>query len=81
LIRNSEEGTNQRTIARSLQPVLVSANFGRLFSCVADAAQTIVDFDRVGIELVAIAEASTWRTLMAGRWRRWRACSPSWSGT
>jgi len=36
--------------------VIVVAKFARLFSCVADAAQTIVDFDWMGIELVAIVE-------------------------
>jgi len=33
------------------------AKFDRLFRSVADAAQSIVDFDRMGIELVAIAES------------------------
>jgi len=30
--------------------------FARFFRCVADAAQTIVVFERMGIELFAIAE-------------------------
>jgi DNA invertase Pin-like site-specific DNA recombinase len=34
----------------------VVAKFDRLFRSVADAAQTIADFDKRGIELVAIAE-------------------------
>jgi len=42
--------------ARKNKPVLVVAKFDRLFRSVADAAQTIADFDRRGIELVAIAE-------------------------
>jgi DNA invertase Pin-like site-specific DNA recombinase len=37
-------------------PMVVVAKFDRLFRSVADAAQTIVDFDRMGIELVSIAE-------------------------
>jgi DNA invertase Pin-like site-specific DNA recombinase len=42
--------------ARKKKPVLVVAKFDRLFRSVADAAQTIADFDKRGIELVAIAE-------------------------
>ncbi len=42
--------------ARKNKPVLVVAKFDRLFRSVADAAQSIADFDRRGIELVAIAE-------------------------
>jgi site-specific DNA recombinase len=42
--------------ARRLRPVVVVARLDRLFRSVADAAQTIVDFDRRGIELVAISE-------------------------
>jgi site-specific DNA recombinase len=38
------------------KPVVVVARLDRLFRSVADAAQTISDFDRYGIELVAIAE-------------------------
>src|ERR1700716_1231563 len=41
---------------RKSKPVLVVAKFDRLFRSVADAAQTIADFDKKGIELVAIAE-------------------------
>jgi DNA invertase Pin-like site-specific DNA recombinase len=41
---------------RKNKPVLVVAKFDRLFRSVADAAQTIADFDKKGIELVAIAE-------------------------
>jgi DNA invertase Pin-like site-specific DNA recombinase len=37
-------------------PVVVVARPERLFRSVAHAAQTIADFDRFGIELVAIAE-------------------------
>jgi DNA invertase Pin-like site-specific DNA recombinase len=44
------------TEARRTQPVVVVARLDRLFRSVADAAQTITDFDRYGIELVAIAE-------------------------
>jgi DNA invertase Pin-like site-specific DNA recombinase len=36
--------------------VVVVAKFDRLFRSVADAAQTITDFDKKDIELVAIAE-------------------------
>ncbi|MFO0969295.1 MAG: recombinase family protein [Gemmataceae bacterium] len=42
--------------ARKEKPVVVVAKFDRLFRSVADAAATIADFDRKGIELVAIAE-------------------------
>jgi DNA invertase Pin-like site-specific DNA recombinase len=42
--------------ARRSRPVVVVARLDRLFRSVADAAQTIVDFDRLGIELVAISE-------------------------
>jgi len=42
------------TIARKRKPVIVVATFDRLFRSVA--AQTIVDFDRMGIEPAAIAE-------------------------
>src|SRR5207237_5800541 len=38
------------------KPVLIVAKFDRLFRSVADAAQTIVDFEKRGIELAAIAE-------------------------
>jgi DNA invertase Pin-like site-specific DNA recombinase len=43
--------------AKKNKPILVVAKFDRLFRSVADAAQTIVDFDKKGIELVAIAES------------------------
>jgi DNA invertase Pin-like site-specific DNA recombinase len=36
--------------------VVVVARLDRLFRSVADAAQTICEFDRHGIELVAISE-------------------------
>jgi DNA invertase Pin-like site-specific DNA recombinase len=42
--------------ARKNKPILVVAKFDRLFRSVADAAQTIADFDKKGIELVAISE-------------------------
>src|SRR5262245_5714541 len=42
--------------ARRHRAVVIVAKFDRLFRSVADAAQTIADFDRRGIELVAIAE-------------------------
>ena len=41
--------------ARTTKAVVVVAKFDRLFRSVADAAQTIADFNRRGIELVAIA--------------------------
>src|SRR5262245_57931312 len=43
--------------ARRTRPVVVVARLDRLFRSVADAAQTIADFDRLGIELVAISES------------------------
>jgi site-specific DNA recombinase len=49
-------GIKLLSIARKSKPVIVVAKFDRLFRSVADAAQTIVDFDRMGIEPVAIAE-------------------------
>jgi DNA invertase Pin-like site-specific DNA recombinase len=42
--------------ARRTQPVVVVARLDRLFRSVADAAQIICEFDRYGIDLVAIAE-------------------------
>src|SRR5271169_2752133 len=42
--------------ARCTHPVVVVARLDRLFRSVADAAQTICEFDRYGIQLVAIAE-------------------------
>jgi DNA invertase Pin-like site-specific DNA recombinase len=42
--------------ARRTKPVVVVAKLDRLFRSVADAAQTICEFDRHGIELVAICE-------------------------
>jgi len=41
---------------RKTKAVVVVAKFDRLFRSVADAAQSIADFNRRGIELVAIAE-------------------------
>jgi site-specific DNA recombinase len=43
--------------ARRTHPVVVVARLDRLFRSVADAAQAICEFDRYGIELVAIAES------------------------
>jgi site-specific DNA recombinase len=43
-------------VARRTKPVVVVAKLDRLFRSVSDAAQTITDFDRYGIELVAISE-------------------------
>jgi site-specific DNA recombinase len=42
--------------ARKTKAVVVVAKFDRLFRSVADAAQSIADFNHRGIELVAIAE-------------------------
>jgi DNA invertase Pin-like site-specific DNA recombinase len=42
--------------AKKNKPVLIVAKFDRLFRSVADAAQTIAEFDKKGIELVAIVE-------------------------
>ena len=49
-------GSGLLTHARRFKAVVVVAKFDRLFRSVADAAQTIADFNRRGIELVAIAE-------------------------
>ncbi len=50
-------GARLLALARKSKPVVVVAKFDRLFRSVADAAQTIADFDRRDIELVAIAES------------------------
>jgi DNA invertase Pin-like site-specific DNA recombinase len=42
--------------ARRTKTIVVVAKLDRLFRSVADATQTIADFDRLGIELVAISE-------------------------
>jgi DNA invertase Pin-like site-specific DNA recombinase len=42
--------------AQKNKPILVVAKFDRLFRSVADAAQTIADFEKKGIELAAISE-------------------------
>src|SRR5262249_33884437 len=42
--------------ARRIKPVVVVAKLDRHFRSVADAGQTIISFDRYGIELVAISE-------------------------
>ena len=49
-------GARLLALARKSKPVVVVAKFDRLFRSVADAAQSIADFDRKDIELVAIAE-------------------------
>jgi DNA invertase Pin-like site-specific DNA recombinase len=49
-------GAKLLAIARKGKPVVVVAKFDRLFRSVADAATIIADFDRKGIELVAIGE-------------------------
>jgi len=50
------DGARLLAEVRKNKPVLVVAKFDRLFRSVADAAQTITDFDKKGIELVSIAE-------------------------
>jgi hypothetical protein len=50
------EGNRLLAEARRTHPVVVVARLDRLFRSVADAAQTIAEFDRLGIELVVIAE-------------------------
>jgi DNA invertase Pin-like site-specific DNA recombinase len=42
--------------AKKNKPILVVAKFDRLFRSVADAAHTIADFEKKGIELAAISE-------------------------
>jgi site-specific DNA recombinase len=49
-------GSRLLTDARRHRAIVIVAKFDRLFRSVADAAQTIADFDRRGIELVAISE-------------------------
>jgi site-specific DNA recombinase len=55
-IGSRSAGGRLLTEARRTHPVVVVARLDRLFRSVADAAQTITDFDRYEIELVAIAE-------------------------
>jgi site-specific DNA recombinase len=49
-------GSRLLDMARKTRSVVVVARLDRLFRSVADAAQTITDFDKKCIELVAIAE-------------------------
>jgi site-specific DNA recombinase len=49
-------GSRLMAEAKKYKPILIVAKFDRLFRSVADAAQTIADFDKKGIELAAIAE-------------------------
>jgi DNA invertase Pin-like site-specific DNA recombinase len=49
-------GSKLVVAARKTKAVVIVAKFDRLFRSVADAANTIADFDRKGIELVAISE-------------------------
>ena len=49
-------GNRLLTEARRSRSVVVVARLDRLFRSVADAAQTIADFDRRGIQLVPTAE-------------------------
>lgn len=49
-------GAKLLATARKTKAVVISAKFDRLFRSVADAANTIADFDKKGIELVAISE-------------------------
>jgi len=53
---NRPAGSRLLAEAQRKRPVVVVAKLDRLFRSVADAAQTIADFDRRGIELVSIAE-------------------------
>ena len=48
-------GAQLLTQAKRSHAIVVAARLDRLFRSVADAASTIADFDRRGIELVAIA--------------------------
>lgn len=49
-------GSQLLAAAKGTQAVVVVAKLDRLFRSVADAAATIADFDKKGIELVAISE-------------------------
>lgn len=49
-------GARMLAMARKSKAVVIVAKFDRLFRSVADAAGTIADFDRKGIELVALSE-------------------------
>ena len=55
-LANRKAGAELLADARRTKPVVVVARLDRLFRSVADAAQTIVDFDKRGIELVSLAE-------------------------
>src|SRR5207302_10212473 len=49
-------GAKLLATARKSKPIVVVAKLDRLFRSVADAATVIADFDRKGIQLVAVAE-------------------------
>src|SRR6516164_9822710 len=51
-----QAGSRLLADARKTRPIVVVAKLDRLFRSVADAANTIADFDRKGIELIAISE-------------------------
>lgn len=68
-LANRKAGGELLVDARRIKPVVVVARLDRLFRSVADAAQTIVDFDKRGVELVSLAEGfdmtSPWGRAMA----------------
>jgi DNA invertase Pin-like site-specific DNA recombinase len=70
-------GARLLAAARRGKTVVIVAKLDRLFRSVADAANVIADFDRKGIELIAIAEGFDMTTLTVARWRKWRVSSPS----
>jgi len=56
-LASRQGGSRLLAEARRTRAVVVVAKLDRLFRSVADAANTIADFDRLGIQLVAISEA------------------------
>jgi len=53
---NRPAGSRLLAEAQRKRPIVIVAKLDRLFRSVADAATTIADFDKKGIELIAISE-------------------------
>src|SRR5262245_3498908 len=55
-LASRQAGSRLLADARRTRPIVIVAKLDRLFRSVADAATTIADFDKKGIELIAISE-------------------------